>query len=55
MQGRLLPTAPFGAIQEGYRDAIKAAIDIFKIESSANALDTAVLTSVKSDICNWVC
>lgn len=56
MQGSLLPLSPSILIQqEDYRDAIKAALDIFKIDPSANALDTAILNGVKSDICAWVC
>ena len=55
IQGSLLPLAPFSVVQEDYRDAIKAAIDIFEIEPSANALDTTVLNGVKSDVCAWVC
>ena len=57
IQGSLLPLVsnPSAVALQDYRDAIKAALDVFKIESSANTLDTALLTGVKSDICAWVC
>ena len=57
IQGSLLPLVsnPITVTLKDYRDGIKAALDIFKIESSADALDTAMLNGVKSDICAWVC
>ena len=53
-QENLLPLASFTTVLlQDYRDAIKAAVDIFNVTSS-DPLATNVLNGIKSDICAWV-